>query len=229
MQIIPVIDILGGVVVRAVAGRRDDYKPLLSPLCASCAPLEVVATFMRLHSFPTIYIADLDAIMRRGDNSGAVLELSAAFPHVEFWLDAGAGKNFGANISTVVGSESLSPGAPPPDLAGATRRVLSLDFRGAQFLGPSALRTTPALWPARVIVMSLARIGVGEGPDMATLEAIKASAGNREIFAAGGLRGVDDLRLLSQKGIAGALVASALHDGRLDAAALAQFVNTAGR
>ena len=43
--------------------------------------------------------------------------------------------------------------------------VLSLDFRGETFLGPQGLLDDAALWPHRVIVMTLARVGGGEGPD----------------------------------------------------------------
>ncbi|MBM3641974.1 MAG: nickel transporter, partial [Alphaproteobacteria bacterium] len=62
MQIIPVIDIRSGVVVRARAGDRDSYAPIMSALAPTSAPVDVVAGFLALHSFERIYIADLDAI-----------------------------------------------------------------------------------------------------------------------------------------------------------------------
>jgi phosphoribosylformimino-5-aminoimidazole carboxamide ribotide isomerase len=36
-----------------------------------------------------------------------------------------------------------------------------------------------------------------------------------EVFTGGGVRGLDDLRALEEVGVAGVLVASALHDGSL--------------
>ncbi len=222
MQIIPVIDLMKGGVVRAVAGQRENYQPLKSRLCASTAPDEIVSGFLRLFPFPIIYIADLDAILRRGDNFDIVQRLVAAFPAMEFWLDAGANvqtpisSNLAfSNISAVVGSETLSTVASPPDLSAQPRTILSLDFRGPQFLGPPVLLAQPQLWPQRIIVMTLARVGVGEGPDVGALATIKAKAGKREIFAAGGVRGASDVSLLETMGMTGALVASALHDGRL--------------
>jgi phosphoribosylformimino-5-aminoimidazole carboxamide ribotide isomerase len=44
----------------------------------------------------------------------------------------------------------------------------------------------------------------------------------RAVFAAGGVRGEADIVALEEAGIAGALVATALHDGRLSSAALAR-------
>ena len=48
MDIIPVIDIRNGVAVRAVAGRRNDYLPLASPLARSSAPLKAAADALLL-------------------------------------------------------------------------------------------------------------------------------------------------------------------------------------
>jgi uncharacterized protein related to proFAR isomerase len=122
--------------------------------------------------------------------------------------------------SHVLGSESLNslrdyerarqqagPAAP-----------LSLDFRGDRFIGPPDLLEDAALWPDRVIVMTLARVGSGEGPDLARLGSIIARAGPRTVYAAGGVRNADDLRALREIGTAGALVATALHSGAITAA-----------
>src|SRR5947209_19648396 len=62
MQIIPVLDLMGGRVVRGVAGRRSEYRALTSALTASSKPLDVARAF-RLHfGLATLYVADLDAI-----------------------------------------------------------------------------------------------------------------------------------------------------------------------
>ena len=69
------------------------------------------------------------------------------------------------------------------------RTVLSLDFRGDAFQGPPGILADPALWPGRVIVMTLARVGAGQGPDLARLAQIVARAGaGRRVYAAGGVR-----------------------------------------
>ncbi len=215
MRIIPVVDVKDGLVVRAIAGRRDDYRPIASPLAASAAPADVVAGYLRLYPFETLYIADLNAIMRRGDNFPAMHSLACAFPSLRFWFDAGDAPPPGGAFDRVVGSESLSSAAAPPDFSGEADMILSLDFREREFLGPPGLLVSPQLWPRQVIVMTLARVGLNEGPDLDAFAAIKAQAGSCEVFAAGGVRGAMDLAALKQAGAAGALIASALHDGRL--------------
>ena len=37
MEVIPVIDLLGGQVVRGVAGRRDEYRPIVSQIAEAVA------------------------------------------------------------------------------------------------------------------------------------------------------------------------------------------------
>jgi phosphoribosylformimino-5-aminoimidazole carboxamide ribotide isomerase len=63
VKIIPVIDVLGGRVVHAVRGRRKEYQPLKSTLCASTDPVDVAAALKAL-GFGELYVADLDAITR---------------------------------------------------------------------------------------------------------------------------------------------------------------------
>ena len=93
--------------------------------------------------------------------------------------------------------------------------MLSLDFRGNAFQGPPKILDEPALWPNRVIVMTLARVGSAAGPDLERLAAIRSIAGGREIYAAGGVRDANDLAALKAGGAAGALVATALHERRV--------------
>lgn len=71
MQIIPVIDIRGGIVVRAVAGERHCYKPLESRLTSSTEPAEVLRALQREFEFTHCYVADLDAIETNGSGASA--------------------------------------------------------------------------------------------------------------------------------------------------------------
>ena len=74
LKIIPVIDVLGGVVVHAVRGRRKEYQPLKSGLCESTDPVDVAAALKAL-GFSELYVADLDAITR-GQANFAVFGIS---------------------------------------------------------------------------------------------------------------------------------------------------------
>jgi uncharacterized protein related to proFAR isomerase len=115
----------------------------------------------------------------------------------------------------VLGSETQRDCTVVHHLAGDARVVLSLDFRGPTFQGPRALLDDPACWPQKVIAMTLARIGSDAGPDLERLCAIRDAAPGRQVYAAGGVRDAADLVSLKRADIAGALVASSLHEGRL--------------
>lgn len=227
MEVIPVIDLKDGVVVHARRGERAAYRPITTPLAAGSAPEAVLAGLLGLFPFPRVYVADLDAIAGGDGHDVLLADLAVRFPRVEFWVDNGVTAETAArrwlarNAGVlVIGSESQSDLSLLTALAGAPRIALSLDFRGEDFQGPAALHDDAARWPERVIAMTLARVGAGAGPDFARLAEIKARAGARAVYAAGGVRSADDLAALAAAGIAGVLVASALHSGALDRAAL---------
>jgi HisA/HisF family protein len=231
MDVIPVIDLKGGTVVHARMGERDRYRPIETPLARGNDPIDVVTGLMSLHPFSTLYVADLDAIAGQvtgyDDNRAALQRVTRAFPALTLWVDSGIA-DFEAAADwlqqglghLVLGSETQSDATLAQQLADNRRVVLSLDFRGDDFQGPPALLAQAEHWPQRVIAMTLHRVGSGSGPDLARLAAVKAAAATHDVYAAGGVRDGDDLRALTRAGIAGALVASGLHDGRITAADL---------
>jgi phosphoribosylformimino-5-aminoimidazole carboxamide ribotide isomerase len=227
MHVVPVVDLLGGQVVHARKGDRDAYRPIVTPLARTSDALDVVGGLLGLHPFATLYVADLDAILRRGDNIAALRRVRAAFPALRLWIDNGAADatalaailDAGLGVP-VLGSESQGDGALIAAYRDSDRVVLSLDFRAERFLGPEGVLESPGAWPGRVIVMTLARVGGEAGPDFDRLRAIRSLAGGRALYAAGGVRDSRDLAALEALGCAGVLVASALHDGRLSAADL---------
>ena len=221
MNVIPVLDVRGGAVVRAELGERTRYRPIVSPLSPTSDPVDVTRGLLSVHPFTTFYLADLDAIEGTGDNTAVLRRLRAEFPALALWVDSGtadaaAAERFFAHGfgDLVIGSESQT-GTTLVRTLGGRDIVLSLDFRGDAFQGPPALLHDAAAWPRRIIVMTLGRVGSGAGPDLGRLRAVSEAAPGREVFAAGGVRDAADLKALGRAGIAGALVATSLHDGRL--------------
>jgi phosphoribosylformimino-5-aminoimidazole carboxamide ribotide isomerase len=223
LKLIPVLDLKDGRVVHARRGERSAYRPVETPLCQGSNPVDLCRGLLRLHPFTTIYVADLDSIADTGTNEGAVAELHAVFPQVTFWVDAGLPAAAAQDWlhdhegSLVLGSESQTGAQEVAALVTGEpdRVILSLDFRGDVFQGPEELLSQARLWPQRVIVMTLARVGAGEGPDYPRLTEIMDRAGDREVMAAGGVRGDVDLNRLRGMGANGVLLASALFDGRI--------------
>jgi phosphoribosylformimino-5-aminoimidazole carboxamide ribotide isomerase len=84
--------------------------------------------------------------------------------------------------------------------------------RDAEGIAASAV----ALGVRQLIVLDLARVGVGAGTGTEGLCARLAAAHpGVAVYAGGGVRGMNDLRRLREAGVRGALVSSALHDGTL--------------
>jgi phosphoribosylformimino-5-aminoimidazole carboxamide ribotide isomerase len=57
IEVIPVIDLKGGAVVRARHGTRHSYAPIVTPHARTSAPLDVVAGFLTVHPFRSNRIA----------------------------------------------------------------------------------------------------------------------------------------------------------------------------
>ena len=230
MEIVPVLDLKGGMVVRAHMGQRDQYRPIETPLSPTSDPVDVTCGLLSVYPFETLYVADLDAIEGTGDHRGTLKRLKAAFPQLTLWIDSGIADRHSAEDllnaglgHLVLGSETQADVTLVRHFAADARVVLSLDFRGLSFQGPPELLNEPICWMQRVIVMTLTRVGSGAGPDLERLGAIRRVAPDKRIFAAGGVRDAADLGLLKRAGIAGALIASCLHDGRLRGSEIARL------
>ncbi len=232
MNLIPVIDLLQGQVVRAVRGDRHSYQPIVSALCASSDPVTVARILCEHCAAKQLYVADLDALQGGAAQVAVVRQLLQAVPGVELWLDAGFADAPRAHavcgdvgplaerIVCVFGSESLrsrdalqacfKPVSPP-----SRQAILSLDRRDGQRLDTAGCWGSPALWPQRVIVMTLERVGTGTGPDLQTLRDVQALSPATQLIGAGGIGSEADLLLARAAGASAWLVASALHDRKL--------------
>lgn len=234
MRILPVLDLLNGVVVRGVGGRRDEYRPVESVLTDSAQPLDVARAFRERLGLTTLYVADLDGILHQRPNEPVFRQLVA--DGFELWIDGGlrsttdASRLFQAGAAKViVGLESLSETRLLSVLTaefGAERIVFSLDLQsGKPLLGeahwPDATplgiaRTALGLGVSQMIVLDLASVGEQRGPS--TLElcaAIRRLAPSVQLITGGGVRNAADLEPLRAARIDGVLLATALHNGAI--------------
>jgi phosphoribosylformimino-5-aminoimidazole carboxamide ribotide isomerase len=233
MRLLPVLDLLGGVVVRGVGGRRHEYRPVVSQLTPSSRPADVAEAFRAHFGLNELYLADLDAIAGAPPAVAVYRELRER--GFRLWVDAGirtpedAGPLAAAGIEGIVaGLETVAGPAVVTDLYRefGDRVVFSLDLKGGAPLGNvSAWDRADALSIAaqamragvrRLVVLDLARVGAGGGIGTEELcRGLVAQHPGVDIIVGGGVRDVADLERLRQCGVAGVLVASALHDGRL--------------
>jgi len=193
-----------------------------------------------------LYVADLDAITKEAPahavihalaSLGAPLWLDAGVSSVQLAHDArAAGATF-----VIVGLETLASFDALDDICaavGGSRVAFSLDVRDgkpitlAAALSPRqgvpyhAAQQMPVEDIARraadagiaaLAVIDLVRVGMGGGPALETIERVRTAAPDLILVAGGGVRGPDDLARLADSGCDGALVATALQNGRLTA------------
>ena len=234
MRIIPVIDILGSIVVRGVAGQRDQYRPVESCLTGSVKPLDVANAFRDTFGLSTLYIADLDAILKAEPNFGIYQELKDA--GFDLLVDAGLRNMFDAEATLMTGATQVIAGLETwPSLAtlemllqkvGSERVIFSLDLKSGRpirrfgdVLNDDPIEigcTAIECGVQELIVLDLAAVGIASGPTTLTIcEGLRDFAPKLRLITGGGVRSIDDLATLNTVGVNGALVASALHDGSI--------------
>lgn len=214
MELIPVVDLRYGQAVMAIRGQRQHYRPLHTPLCSDSNPLRVVSALLELGPFRTLYVADLDAILKTGDNGIIISRIRNTYPHLHLWVDRGWPPiKPTAHITPVIGSESLGSDWKHTLAALQDPWILSLDFGAKGFLGCEDLLQEPTRWPPMVILMTLDKVGSRSGPDWSRLTAFTQRYPNTCWIAAGGICSSQDLTRLKALSIHRALVASALHYG----------------
>lgn len=234
MRVIPVLDLMHGQVVRGVGGRRNEYRPVRSLHSATSDPLDVARGLRREFGVTELYIADLDAIQEHRPASHAIAGIAA--DRFQLMVDAGlrnttdgqSALNTGA--TRVVAALETLPG--PRQLAelvnhfGDETVIFSLDLKQGAPIGPSeawerpdpeAIAEQAATCGVRsMILLDLAAVGEGQGvPTIDLCVRLRKRLPAVELITGGGVRNRDDLQSLADAGVDAVLIASALHDGRL--------------
>jgi len=209
VRVIPVLDLQAGRAVLARGGVRGGYEPVESVLVAAMAVGDAVAlarAFRERLGCDECYVADLDAIT--GGQPHRALVRTLVDGGCRLLVDWGvAGPASAAALlaegaaRVVVGLETLPTLGALEAIAGAIgpeRIVFSLDLRDGQLL-----------------VLDLARVGARHGPDLGLVDAVRGAVPEVELLVGGGVRGREDLERLVDAGCDAALLATALHDGRV--------------
>jgi phosphoribosylformimino-5-aminoimidazole carboxamide ribotide isomerase len=228
MRVIGVIDLKDGVAVHAVRGERQRYRPVRSGLLDGADPVDVARALRDRLGLRELYVADLDAIAGVGSHDETLRALAV---EADLMVDAGAGDAAGVErvlslgaARVIVGTETLVDAAAFAELP-LDRLVLSLDMRAGHVLArdPELATLGPGEALARLtraglreaIVLDLARVGSGEGPDVELVRELHGRFPQLALLAGGGVRDAADLSALARAGAAGALVATALHSGAI--------------
>lgn len=235
-DVLGVIDLRGGLAVRARGGRRDQYAPIehvAGTVVRSGDAEDLAREYVDQFGLTQLYVADLDAI--EGERAQAELvQRIASTSGASVWLDAGIASVSDAQRALdhgatrlIVGLETLPSFQTLESIVKSVGRdavVFSLDLRdGKPVARASDLATQPphdllmqavAAGAVAAIVLDLARVGAGSGLDLELLARLRAAT-SIELYVGGGVRDANDLEQVRRAGCNGALVASALLDGAL--------------
>jgi phosphoribosylformimino-5-aminoimidazole carboxamide ribotide isomerase len=233
MQIIPVLDVLGGLVVRGYKGERNQYRPITSAIIESPDPFHVARVVLQITGSKDIYVADLDALQNKGDNLDILKDLQSRTT-ATLWIDAGTGKAGQVDAllrkvpgcKAVIGSETLETAEDFYRISSdcpAEKMIFSLDIKmgipwtpeNSPFRNKSVEEGVHLLaengWK-EVILLTLDGVGTGKGLPTELFRKSAEIAPEISLFAGGGLRSREELAGLKAVGITGVLVASALHE-----------------
>jgi len=230
------MDLLDGLTVRAYRGERDKYRPIESPLVNSPHPVKVAKALLYVTGGSDLYVADLNAIQDMGDNL-EVLRKVREETMATLWIDAGTGSfdevlylmSEIPSCKVVVGSETLESSDEFERISKACqedRMIFSLDMKKGSILtrseSPLAGKTLEegidllrlAGW-RRVILLTLDGVGTGRGLPLKMYERATRKAPDMSLYGGGGFKSRDELFALKRLNMAGLLVATALHEGRI--------------
>ena len=234
MIVFPAIDLKGGEVVRLAEGDMD-RATVYGDDPAAQAELFAKAGAQHLH------VVDLDgSFAGEARNRAAVEAIVAAFPghvqlgggirtpaDVERWFDAGVAR-------IVIGTAALKDPGFVREMAREWENgiVVAVDARDGMVAteGWAQLSDVPVADMARrfedagvasLLFTDIGRDGMLKGCNIdATLDLARAT--DLPVIASGGVKGLDDIHVLSlhaEEGIEGVITGRALYDGRLDLAA----------
>nr|MDO8133100.1 HisA/HisF-related TIM barrel protein [Candidatus Njordarchaeum guaymaensis] len=235
MRIIPVVDLLGGLVVHAKKGDRNKYQPIRSVLSPTAEPVEVVKAFHREFKFKELYVADLDAIQGKGIAVEDIRRISEATP-MELMVDAGVNNIEAAHVvreagasEIIIATETLEDLNTLPEIIrdmGSSKIISSLDMKYGEVLSKSprlrnlspvkAAKTIEEMGASQLIVLELTRVGSELGVDRTLVKSIVSKI-RIPVLTGGGVRNINDLTELNEMGVSGALVATSLHTGSITA------------
>jgi phosphoribosylformimino-5-aminoimidazole carboxamide ribotide isomerase len=242
MQLLPVVDILNGIVVHAVAGRRHQYRPITSRLTPYYEPIAVANAIRDTFGLSELYVADLDGILKQRPNHSVHQAL----------LDEGFQLLLDPGIREIAELERLNPAIDlvvaletcrsPDELSQIVRQwqrvTFSVDMINGRLQRPvlddtSSETTSPTSeqWNevaeecvrqavngnvTSIIALDLADVGMATGGSTdAVCRFIRQEFPTMRLVTGGGVRGPEDLCRLKNLHVNAVLVASALHDGRI--------------
>jgi phosphoribosylanthranilate isomerase len=226
LELLPAVDVADGHAVQLVQGVAGSEKRFGDPLEAALRWQEAGAEW--------IHLVDLDAAFGRGHNRELLASIVGGVD-VAVELSGGIRDDESLAAAMATGCRRVNLGTAAlerPEWCAAAiaawgdRVAVGLDVRGRTLAARGWTREGGDLYDvlarldregcARYVVTDVNKDGMLEGPNLRLLEDVCAAT-ERPVIASGGITGLDDLEALMELvpvGVEGAIIGTALYEGR---------------
>jgi 1-(5-phosphoribosyl)-5-[(5-phosphoribosylamino)methylideneamino] imidazole-4-carboxamide isomerase/N-(5'phosphoribosyl)anthranilate isomerase len=226
LQLLPAVDVAGGLAVQLVQGVAGSEKRFGDPL-------EAALNWQR-RGAEWIHLVDLDAAFGRGHNRELLAEIVGTLD-IDVEMSGGIRDDESLSAAMAAGCRRVNIGTAaleqPAWCASAIaswgeRVAVGLDVRGRTLAARGwtedggdlydVLARLDAEGCARYVVTDVTKDGMLQGPNLDLLRSVCETT-DRPVVASGGitrLSDLDDLARLVPEGVEGAIVGTALYEGR---------------
>ena len=220
METILAIDIKCGLVMKAFAGFRCNYKPLFVKSTNYSDPFFLINSVKKKMNLHTIYIADLDSIEGNKPNYKLIEKILLKFSKTNFLIDSGFNypqsvfrfcsklkKKRINNYEVILGTETIK-NYHIRTFSFEKKIRLSLDFNGSELKwGEKIKKEKKSL---NLIFMFLNKIG-GRGIDLKEIRLLLKQFKNHSCVVAGGIKHQNQIEILSKMGVHGVISSTLIH------------------
>ncbi len=220
MIVMPAIDIKKQKVVKAFAGYRINYKPLIINKKNYSDPKLLIKILSKSYNFNLIYIADIDSINGNRINWKLLKNLLMLFPNIIFWLDLGFHspnliRKFDSFLSEnitnwrpIVGTESLKSIKLNLRVFSEFKPVFSIDFIGNEDFWIDKVQKSDV--SLDLILMFISQVG-GRGVKWRNINKFRNFINPLRCFVAGGIKNNNEIKILKRMKFKGVIISSLIH------------------
>jgi phosphoribosylformimino-5-aminoimidazole carboxamide ribotide isomerase len=219
VEIIPVLDLRGGVAVSGRSGNRETYRPLQTVFSGGSDPVEIAGRL----PFSRLYVADLDGIVDQMPDLNILKSLSE-IKRIMVDLGVRGLKDLqmfdDLSCDIILGTETVTEANVITEALKrfGSRVIVSIDIKDGLIM-PSFLPKSPSdtyyclldLGVERIIFLDISAVGTKKS-DFLFIKDLNKTV---EILLGGGIT-KKDIDAMDEIGVDGVLVGTALHNGELE-------------
>ena len=225
LNIIPVLDLKSGIAVTGQSGNRDTYKELKSIYSKKSDPIEI-AYNLKKKGINEMYIADLDAIEKKGSNSEIIKKINRILPiMLDYGIEDEKSFKYALEFASkiIIGTETLSNLKELYNIYNKypnERIIISIDIKDNELLNnelnitlDELIEELKILNPLEIILLDLSNVGTSVGFNKNLLK--KFETLKKSIIIGGGIT-ANQLKILNiEHQIQKVLIGTNLHNGKI--------------